>query len=103
MTPTQIKAHLEQRGTSLANVSRQLNVSKAAISSVAKGRVVSRRIEHAIAEALDKPLWEVFPGRYEVQSVLEPVTITVLTQDLNSIRADLVQVLGTIDRMKQAA
>ena len=64
MHPEDVKAALRKRGTSLAQIARDLNIDRSTVSSVLKGVGRSRRVENAIAQGLGKPLAVVFPERY---------------------------------------
>lgn len=63
MHPADVKAALERRNLSLADIARQLGISRNAVRN-ALYPLRSERVEKAIAEALDLPLWVVFPDRY---------------------------------------
>ncbi|MEM6839671.1 MAG: helix-turn-helix domain-containing protein [Cyanobacteria bacterium P01_C01_bin.120] len=64
MHPEDIKATLRKRGTSFAQIARDLSVDRSTVTNAVKGVHRSRRIEKAVAEALGKELREVFPSRY---------------------------------------
>ena len=53
----------------MAEVARELGVSRTTVGSVVKG-MRSRRIERAIADKLGKSLHEVFPNRYSEDEVV---------------------------------
>ncbi len=55
------KMHLRLRGTSLAEISREIGVSKTTMSWVSLRKLSVPRAEAAIANALGKPVSEVFP------------------------------------------
>ena len=59
-----LKAELRIRGTSLAQISRELGVTDSALSLVGKGFHRSRRIEKALADAVDSTPEALFPDRY---------------------------------------
>lgn len=59
-----LKAELRIRGSSLAQISRDLGVSDSALSLVGKGYHRSRRIEKALADAVGSTPEELFPDRY---------------------------------------
>ncbi|GFE49029.1 hypothetical protein So717_07820 [Roseobacter cerasinus] len=65
-----IKYQLELRGLSLAEIAEQIGVGASAVSSVSLGKSRSKRIEQALAAALDKTPEELFPERY--QDLAEP-------------------------------
>lgn len=60
-----LKAELRIRGTSLAQISRELGVSDTLLTLVGKGSHRSRRIERALAEAVGSTPEALFPGRYD--------------------------------------
>ena len=62
--PELIKYYLVQNFTSPANLAREANVSRAAVSSVIHGRTRSERIERMIAEICGRTLPELFPAWY---------------------------------------
>lgn len=62
-----IKAELRIKGTSLAQLSRELGLSGASLSSVSLGKHRSKRVEAAIANALGETAPETFPARYKSQ------------------------------------
>ncbi|MDB6182901.1 helix-turn-helix domain-containing protein [Paracoccus fistulariae] len=59
-----LKAELRIRGSSLAQISRDLGVSDSALSLVGKGYHRSRRIEKALADAIGSTPEALFPDRY---------------------------------------
>jgi Ner family transcriptional regulator len=58
-----IKAALRKQGTTLADLAKELNVSRSAISHTLLSQR-SHRIEAYIARKVGLPLREVFPQRY---------------------------------------
>lgn len=60
-----LKAELRIRGTSLAQLARDLGVSDTSLSLVGKGYHRSARIERALAEALGTTPEALFPDRYQ--------------------------------------
>lgn len=64
MHPEQIKAELRMRGTSASGVADSMNLSRAVVSNVIHSRTKSRRIATHIAEIMERPLEEIWPGRY---------------------------------------
>jgi Ner family transcriptional regulator len=64
-THERLKAELRIRGTSLAEIARDLGVSDAALTLVGKGFHRSRRIEKALADAVGMQLETLFPDRYK--------------------------------------
>jgi SOS-response transcriptional repressor LexA len=61
MTPAYIKAELELKGLSLSALALRLGVSPSQISQVVAGKRSSPHIRQAIAEAIARPVSEVFP------------------------------------------
>ncbi|WP_136685472.1 helix-turn-helix domain-containing protein [Falsirhodobacter xinxiangensis] len=59
-----LKAELRIRGTSLAQIGRELGISGSSMSLVGLGKHRSRRIERAIADALGTTPEELYPERY---------------------------------------
>ncbi len=59
-----LKFELRLRGQSLASVARQLDVTQSTVSMVSKGKNRSRRIERALANALETTPEQLFPDRY---------------------------------------
>jgi lambda repressor-like predicted transcriptional regulator len=99
MRPEQIKARLEERKTSLAAISRELSVSKVSLTNVVKGGLRSARIEAAIANALSKPLHEVFPDRYSApEGYQEPAMVSISATELADIRQSLARATQVIER-----
>jgi lambda repressor-like predicted transcriptional regulator len=99
MTPSEIKVALEKRKTSLANLARELGVANSSVTNVLYRRMYSKRIESAIAEALEKPLHKVFPDRYlRPDGYQEPLMIEISTVELASIRESLARATQVIDR-----
>lgn len=61
--PAIIKARLRMRGTTPAQLSRELGLVDGAVHNVING-ARSRRVEAHIAQVLGLPVEEVFPDRY---------------------------------------
>ncbi len=59
-----IKAGLRSRGSSLSKVGREMGLKPSTISSVLHG-ARSKRVEQALAEALDTTVYLLFPERYD--------------------------------------
>lgn len=59
-----IKQQLRKRGTSLAEVARELSVAKTTVTSASQGYRRSRRIEKAIAAKLGRTPQQLWPARY---------------------------------------
>lgn len=66
MTARQRKAALVEHGRSQADIARKTGFSEAYVSDVLKGYRRSVPIESAVAEAIGRPVDEVFPPREEV-------------------------------------
>lgn len=60
-----VKAQLQVRGTSLSALSRDLGVSPTSMTLVGMGVHRSKRIENAIAEALDTTAETLWPERFK--------------------------------------
>jgi lambda repressor-like predicted transcriptional regulator len=89
----EIKIALKARGFTVVAFARKLGVSREVIHNVIAGRGRSRRIEAAIATEISKPIWDVFPSRY--QSPDAPLTLT--SDQAKTVRLALVQATGIID------
>lgn len=59
-----IKGALALRGATLSSIARDLGVTPSTVSIVSRGYRRSRRIEYAIAEALNCTVNELWPQRY---------------------------------------
>jgi lambda repressor-like predicted transcriptional regulator len=64
MHPADIKAALEKRGVSQADLAHDLGVSQPTISRIIRGETVSDRLMKGIAEAIGEHPAKVFPGYY---------------------------------------
>jgi lambda repressor-like predicted transcriptional regulator len=62
--PDLLKYYLAQHFASPANLAREANVSRAAVSAVIHGRTRSERIERMIAKSCGRTLQELFPAWY---------------------------------------
>ena len=62
--PDLLKYYLAQNFASPANLAREANVSRAAVSAVIHGRTRSERIERMIAKSCGRTLQELFPAWY---------------------------------------
>ena len=62
--PDLLKYYLAQNFASPANLAREANVSRAAVSAVIHGRTRSERIERMIAKSCGRSLHELFPAWY---------------------------------------
>ena len=58
-----LKFRLRQRGTSMAQIARELEITQGSVTVVSQGYRRSRRIEAALAEALGVTAQELFPDR----------------------------------------
>lgn len=61
MTPREIKAALVERGVRQADIARATKYSGAYVNDVIAGKRRCAPIEQAIAEAIGKPVGDVFP------------------------------------------
>jgi Ner family transcriptional regulator len=64
MHPAQIKAELEMKGYTQADIAAQLKRAPSTVNYVIKGTGRSRLIENRIAVILGRPAHEVWPSRY---------------------------------------
>lgn len=64
-SPDLLKYYLAQNFASPANLAREANVSRAAVSAVIHGRTRSERIERMIAKSCGRTLQELFPAWYQ--------------------------------------
>lgn len=62
------KAELRRRGTTIAQVARDLGITQGSLSLVSTGRHRSKRIERALADALGMTPETLFPDRYQTKS-----------------------------------
>jgi transcriptional regulator with XRE-family HTH domain len=65
MTARQRKAALVEHGKRQADIARATGFSEGYVSDVLKGNRRSPMIETAVAEAIQRPLEEVFPPRVD--------------------------------------
>ena len=68
-----IKMRLRLRGSSLADVARDLGVAGTTVTSVSQGYRRSRRVESAIAEILGERAENLWPDRYKSEIGAVPV------------------------------
>jgi lambda repressor-like predicted transcriptional regulator len=61
MSPNEIKSSLVLSGCTQVSIARALNVSPASVNDVITGKTVSARIREAIAEAIGRPVEEIWP------------------------------------------
>lgn len=76
-----IKMELRLRGSSLADVARELSVTRSTVTAVCLGNRRSRRIESMIGKKLGMPPERLWPNRHakgskQVRSTAEPSTCT---------------------------
>lgn len=64
MHPELIKAQIRIAGTTPAAVAAELGVTRNTVSHVIHGRGISLRVAARISELIDRPLGELWPGRY---------------------------------------
>ena len=55
---------MELKGTSQSHIAASMLLSKSAVREVISGQCRSGRIEHAVAAALELPVWQVFSNYY---------------------------------------
>ena len=61
MDTNEIKALLAKKGITVTSIANNLGVSQPTVSLTIKGTTVSSRIRAAIAEAIGKPVSEIWP------------------------------------------
>lgn len=61
------KCALEKRNLSFSKIARSLGLSHTTVLAVSIGRSRSKRVEAAIASALDKSPAEIWPDRYQME------------------------------------
>ncbi len=59
-----IKMQLRLRRTTLSQIGRDLGLASGTISTVSKGLGQSRRVQLALAEAIDLPSWKLWPEQF---------------------------------------
>lgn len=59
-----VKYRLRKRQTSLAKISRDLGIQPGSVTAVSQGYRRSKRVEQALAEALDMTPEDLFPEHY---------------------------------------
>lgn len=62
MSNREIKALIVLKGTSISDIARQARVSRQWVSMVVNGHKKSKRIRKAIAQAVGKPVEELWPN-----------------------------------------
>ena len=70
--PDLLKYYLAQNFASPANLAREANVSRAAVSAVIHGRTRSERIERMVAKSCGRTLEELFPAWYPAGNLSRP-------------------------------
>lgn len=68
MRPKRIKTELKKRGYTLTMVAESIGRSPSLLSKVVSGGATSLEAALAVAKAIDKPLEEVFLGKYDLES-----------------------------------
>lgn len=71
MHAADILSCLKKRKLSYAKVAARNHCSPQAVRQVATGISTSERIANAIAEAIDKPVDRIWPGKYTKQEVID--------------------------------
>lgn len=61
MTEKEIRVLMIRKDVRAVDIARKINVHRSWITNVIKGRRPTRRIQKAIADALDKPVEKLFP------------------------------------------
>jgi len=64
MHPADIKAALQKKGSSCAQIARKQNVDRSMVSQVVCGRGTSRRVAFEISRVIGRPVQEIWPGKY---------------------------------------
>ena len=64
MHPELIKAAIRMKGSSVAAIANELQLSMSTVSSVMHGRGVSYRVARRIAEVTGLPMTTLWPGKY---------------------------------------
>jgi lambda repressor-like predicted transcriptional regulator len=67
MHPADIKAALQKKGSSLAKVARELEVTPPTVTQVVYGRATSRRIANEISRQSGVSISKLFRGRYDAR------------------------------------
>jgi transcriptional regulator with XRE-family HTH domain len=62
MTEKEIKILMIRKDVRAVDIARKINVHRSWITNVIKGRRPTRRIQQAIADALNKPVEKLFPS-----------------------------------------
>jgi len=67
METQDIRAELVRRKISIKTIASQLGVTSPSVSQVISRKAVSAKIRKAIAQAINKPVQEVFPENQETE------------------------------------
>lgn len=59
-----LKMELRLRGTSMSQIAADIGVLPGSVTTVSQGRRRSKKIEAALADAVGKTVFELFPARY---------------------------------------
>lgn len=70
MDSRDILSSLKSVGINFSIVAEAIGVSTNMVSSVAARKSTSRRVAHAIARAIDKPIEQIFPDKPEYHAVV---------------------------------
>jgi len=68
MTPTEIKICLMQKGVTQADIARRRNVTRSMVWTCIVGRSRSMHILKEIADAIGKPISEIWPDAFKKSS-----------------------------------
>lgn len=68
MHPELIKAQIRMKGGSLSSIAREADVSPNAVRLVVHGQGKSKKIAKRIADLIDTPLEELWPGVYPIRA-----------------------------------
>jgi transcriptional regulator with XRE-family HTH domain len=71
-TPLDIQYHLRKRGITQKQLAQKLKVSDMAISYVIRGKLVSKRLMVAIADAVEMPPEDVFHWYFVEKQTVTP-------------------------------
>jgi lambda repressor-like predicted transcriptional regulator len=102
MHPEDIKSLLRKRGTSSLGIAKALGLAHSTVSNTISRRGKSASIEKAIAEALGKQTWEVFPDRYPVPNdAPQPEMLLVSRAELADMKAAMSHAIKLIDSARE--
>ena len=70
MTPEEIKAQfaLRRKTMTMTSLANKLGVTQTAVSLVIDKKAISHRIMHAVADAIEQPVEDVFPEYFRKAS-----------------------------------